>query len=52
MQTFPNDRVIKKQRIIESPASSFSAAICLHLAHFWPGLYYMSKAKYKTIRNG
>ena len=31
---------------------SFSAAIWPYLAHAWPGLNYMGKAKYETIGNG
>ena len=42
----------KRQKVIKSPAFLFSAVIWSHLAHSWPSLNYMCKAKYKTIRNG
>ena len=37
----------KAEKVIKSPAFLF-AAIWSHLAHSWPGLKYMCKAKYKT----
>ena len=40
----------KAEKVIKSPAFLF-AAIWSHLAHSWPGLKYMCKAKYKTLRN-
>ena len=42
----------KKDRVIKSPAFLFSAAIWSHLAHSWPGLNYMCKAKCNTLGNG
>ena len=42
----------KIERVIKSPAFLFSAAIWSNLAHFWSGLNYMCKAKYKTLGNG
>ena len=39
----------KAERVIKSPAFLFRAAIWLHLAHSWPGLNCMCKAKYKTV---
>ena len=42
----------QRERAIKLPAFLFSAAIWLHLAHSWPGLNYMCKAKYKTLGNG
>ena len=50
VKIFSNDIVIK--RLIKLPAFLFSALICSHLAHSWPGLNYMCKAKYETIGNG
>ena len=40
----------KTERVTKSPAFLFSAAISA--AHYWPGLNYMCKAKYKTLGNG
>ena len=42
----------KTVRVIKSPEFLFSIAIRSHLAHSWPGLNYMCKAKYKTLGNG
>ena len=42
----------KTVRVIKSPAFLFSAETWSHLAHSWPGLSYMCKAKYKTLGNG
>ena len=42
----------KTVTVIKSPAFLFSAAIWSHLAHFWSGLNYMCKAKYRTVGNG
>ena len=44
--------MIKRQKMIKSPAFLFSAAIWSHLPRSWPGLNYMSKAKYETLGNG
>ena len=41
----------KLERVIKSLAFLFSAAIWSHLAHSWPGLNFMCKAKYKTLGN-
>ena len=38
------------ESVTKSPAFLFPA-IWLHLAHSCPGLKYMYKAKYKTLRN-
>ena len=40
----------KAERVIKSPVFLF-AAICSYLAHSWPGLKYMCKAKYKILGN-
>ena len=37
----------KTERVIKSPAFLF-AVIWSYLAHSWPGLKHMCKAKYKT----
>ena len=42
--------VKKTKRVIKSPAFLF-AAIWSQLAHSWPGLKYICKAKYKTLGN-
>ena len=42
----------KTERVTRSPVFLFSAAIWSHLAHSWPGLNYMCKAKYKKLGNG
>ena len=42
----------KTERMTKSIMFLFSAAIWSHLAHYWPGLTYMCKAKYKTLGNG
>ena len=36
----------KKERLIKSPSFLFSTMIWSHLAHSWPGINYMCKAKY------
>ena len=41
-----------KKTVVKPPAFLFSTMIWSHLEHFWPGLNYMCKAKYKTIGNG
>ena len=40
----------KTERMIKAPAFLF-ATIWSNLAHSWPGLKYMCKAKYKTLGN-
>ena len=40
------------ERVTKLPVFLFSAAIWSHLAHSWPDLNYMCKAKYKTLGNG
>ena len=40
----------ERKRVVKSPAFLF-AAIWSCLAHSWPGLKYMCKAKYKTLGN-
>ena len=42
----------KTEGVIKSPEFLFSVAIRSHLAHSWPGLNYMCKAKYQTLGNG
>ena len=41
-----------KKRVRKSPAFLFSAVIWSHLAHSWPCLNCMCKAKHKTLGNG
>ena len=41
----------KTERMIKSPWFLFISAIWSYLAHYWPGLNYMCKAKYKTLGN-
>ena len=41
----------KTDRVIKSPAFLVSAAVWSHLAHSWPGLNNMCKAKYKKLGN-
>ena len=40
-----------RERVIKSPVLLLGAAVWSHLAHSWPDLNFMHKAKYKTLGN-
>ena len=41
----------KVERMIKSSAFLCSAVIWSYLAHSWPGLNFLCKARYKTLEN-